>query len=61
MGLTEKEHNRPEEREGKEHLGMADKWVICVVLRVYLSCECHAGDNIHGEAAETSAKTQTQK
>lgn len=61
IGLTEKKHNGPEERKGEEHLRVADKWVIYVVLRVHLSCECHTGNNIHGEAAKTSAETHTHK
>lgn len=41
---------------------MMDKRVIWVVLRVHLSCKCHTGNNIHGEAAKTPAKhTRKQK
>lgn len=60
IGLTEKQHDGPEEREGEEHLCVADERVIRVVLRVHLCCECHTGDNIHGEAAKTPAGTSTQ-
>lgn len=35
---------------------MADKRIICVVLRVHLSCKCPTGNDIHGEAAKTSVK-----
>lgn len=38
---------------------MVDKRVICVVLRVDLGCESHTCNNVHGEAAKTSAKTHT--
>ena len=61
IGLTEEQHDGPEEREAEEHLSMADKRVVWVFLRVHLSSKCHTGNNIHGEAAETSAEhTQTK-
>lgn len=52
---TEKQHERPEEREGEEQLSVADKRIVWVVLRVDLSAKRHAGDNIHGKTAKTPA------
>lgn len=40
---------------------MADERIICVDLRVHLSCKCHTGNDIHGEAAKTSVKTPPHK
>lgn len=56
VGLTEKQHEGVEEGKGEEHLSVADKRVVWVVLRIHLSCERHAGDDVHGEAAEAPAR-----
>lgn len=53
LGLTENQHDGPEERKGEERLSVADKRVVRVVLRVHLGCERHTGDDVHSEAAET--------
>lgn len=59
VGRTEEYHEGPEEGEGEELGGVVHKRIIRIFLRVHLRTECHTGNYIHCETAETPAQTET--
>lgn len=58
VGRTQEYHEGPEEGEGEELGGVVHERIIGIVLRVHLRTECHTGNYIHCETAETPAQTE---